>query len=191
MPYDSNRVYFGIDIGTQNLVIACSNGNYKVIQAMRSKDTVSFFDFVKNAINEIVLFMEDMAQICGCKTHCCNVVGIEHQFDKGKYKYLDRIEHILQYELYIANSHNSIEIYSIHPSQVKKFVTDNGKSDEALFWTKIQSMIHGNIIPDFEHFNNNQHAMEAYIMSLMVKGIYDFPHYKYQAIVCSKLARVV
>lgn len=174
-PY--NNIFIGIDPGKRNCAIS---GTW--IEDYLFEDRYIQYDNSKH--NCMMDFADDVA----CSNYAVIneftreglidpdriVIVIERQFDRSPGKPLERLQHVLEYSIY-RNLLPSISLLLIAPTQLKKWLTNNGKADESEYWMQVQR-----VTDKLPMINNpettNQHIIEARLMALMGYDWYARQH---------------
>jgi Holliday junction resolvasome RuvABC endonuclease subunit len=148
-------MFIGIDPGTINAAYALYNG----------LNTFEFDCKEKNLYKYAEKFMRTVFNVlCNYNT---SLVVIERQFDKSKERKLEQFVSIVRYELSIHNIHYIL----VAPTQLKLYLTGNGRADESTYWISYQKAcnkkeIHGDeFMPVLDSYS--QHVKEAQVLGMM------------------------
>lgn len=93
------------------------------------------------------------------------IISLERQFDRSKEKKLEQIVAITKYICWTLEILDlDIVLLMFSPTQLKKYVTGNGKADESEFWRRYER---DKAYYGFNIENNDQHMIEASLYSHM------------------------
>ena len=188
-----NNLYIGIDPGINNFAYTALFNGEAAHYSLSIKRNQHIVDFIHDIYESICTLIYDEIYT-GYRGDVGKVIAVvEKQFDRGPGKRLEFIVNSIQVLMYSgmvsASTADDIyfnQLYIVHPSQVKKFVTGNGKAGEPEFWMKIKELSDCGKIP----LGNNEHETESGIMALMaaaLDGGVDWAT-KAQIDVCKKMA---
>ena len=153
---DISRIW-GIDPGSRHLAACRADGEVSVVvdRIGKGAKTEGLGAFIGRVVNSLE------------REFACEevIVAIEHQFDKSPGKPLERIQHILEWELGQGHSRT---VLRINPSSFKIWVCDVGNAKESLLWPTIEQNRASGKYPSAFKEIVDEHVTEAGLMGLMV-----------------------